>query len=220
MKLSNETILFTFLAIPTTMSNAWSCGPGGSRYGVVLKGPSSLMMDSFLTLDQIRRRRQEFFDRAFTRISPQYSITDTDDEIKISIDVPGVRAQDVQVTLDNDGKVLTVTGRREKQGTKTSGDDSTYSSHSSSSKFSQSFTMDPTVDVDKFRASLQNGVLVITAPKDLQRIETNIRRIPIETDSFDLDESAGAEVDVVSEVKGEAQESKDAEDGNVEPASE
>merc|ERR1712164_185890 len=48
-----------------------------------------------------------------------------------------------------------------------------------SSKFSQSFYLDPTVDVDKFTATLKNGVLVVSAPKDLGKLEENVRRIPI-----------------------------------------
>merc|ERR1711869_40726 len=47
------------------------------------------------------------------------------------------------------------------------------------SKFSQSFYLDPTVNVDNFTATLKNGVLVISAPKDLGKLEENVRRIPI-----------------------------------------
>merc|ERR1712025_270319 len=46
-------------------------------------------------------------------------------------------------------------------------------------KFSKSFSLDKTVDVDKFTASLNNGVLVVSAPKDLEKLEENVRRIPI-----------------------------------------
>merc|ERR1712125_193025 len=46
-------------------------------------------------------------------------------------------------------------------------------------KFSNTFSLDPTVDVDRFTANLNNGVLVVSAPKDLAKLEKNIRRIPI-----------------------------------------
>merc|ERR1712207_61693 len=48
-----------------------------------------------------------------------------------------------------------------------------------SSKFFRSFTLDPTVDVDSFTATLKNGVLTVSAPKDLSKLEENVRRIPI-----------------------------------------
>merc|ERR1711963_24533 len=48
-----------------------------------------------------------------------------------------------------------------------------------SSKFSKTFSLDQTVDVEKFTASLKNGVLTVSAPKDLAKLEENIRRIPV-----------------------------------------
>merc|ERR1712188_359079 len=48
-----------------------------------------------------------------------------------------------------------------------------------SSKFSKTFSLDQTVDVEKFTASLKNGVLNVTAPKDLAKLEENVRRIPV-----------------------------------------
>merc|ERR1712232_778366 len=47
------------------------------------------------------------------------------------------------------------------------------------SKFSKTFSLDQTVDVDKFTASLKNGVLTVAAPKDLEKLEENVRRIPV-----------------------------------------
>merc|ERR1711959_394861 len=47
------------------------------------------------------------------------------------------------------------------------------------SKFSKAFSLDQTVDVDKFTATLKNGVLTVSAPKDLGKLEENVRRIPV-----------------------------------------
>merc|ERR1712017_56154 len=47
------------------------------------------------------------------------------------------------------------------------------------SKFSQTFSLDPTVDVESFTATLNNGVLVVSAPKDLAKLEENVRKIHI-----------------------------------------
>merc|ERR1712188_358552 len=57
---------------------------------------------------------------------------------------------------------------------------STESSQFSSSFF-QSFSLDRTVDVDTFTESLKNGVLVVSASKDLAKLEENVRQIPITT---------------------------------------
>merc|ERR1712207_85279 len=84
-----------------------------------------------------------------------------------TMDVPGVKEEDIDIKLD-DGQ-LTVQGQR------------TIGSESSrfSSKFFRSFSLDPTVDVDNFTATLKNGVLTVSAPKDLSKLEENVRKIPI-----------------------------------------
>merc|ERR1712124_241605 len=85
----------------------------------------------------------------------------------MGVDVPGVKEEDLNIKLD-DGK-LTVEGQRM----------ATSETSRFTSKFSKSFSLDKTVDVDKFTASLNNGVLVVSAPKDLEKLEENVRRIPI-----------------------------------------
>merc|ERR1712154_101929 len=47
------------------------------------------------------------------------------------------------------------------------------------SKFSQSFSLDPAVDLENLSATLNDGVLIVSAPKDMTRIEENVRKIPI-----------------------------------------
>merc|ERR1712124_51525 len=48
----------------------------------------------------------------------------------------------------------------------------------------KTFSFDKTVEVDKFAASLNNGVLVVTAPKDLTKLEANFRKIPFTTSAI------------------------------------
>merc|ERR1712188_288007 len=62
----------------------------------------------------------------------------------------------------------------------TSEPSSSESSSQVTSKFSKTFSLDDTVDVDKLTAALKNGVLTVSAPKDPTKRETNIRRIPVQ----------------------------------------
>merc|ERR1712224_811940 len=87
---------------------------------------------------------------------------------ELKVDVPGVTEDDLDIKIDDDGR-LTIEGQR-----MVSSETSRYTS-----KFSKTYSLDKTVDVDKFTASLNNGVLVVSAPKDLAKLEENIRRIPI-----------------------------------------
>jgi len=172
----------TALAIPVA-SDAWTLGPRMRLWG------PSLLDTAMISPSQLIRQQQELMDRSFSYTSPRYEITDNDDSIKISLDVPGVNADDISVTLEEDGQVLSISGHREleKEG------------YSYSSKFSQSFSLDPSVELDKFKADLDKGVLVITAPKDKKQLEQKVRKIPIMQSAEDkaatkaLDEAENAD---------------------------
>jgi HSP20 family protein len=129
-----------------------------------LFGPS-LMDEALMSPSQMLRSMES----SFSRTSPHYEITDNEQEMKIVLDVPGVDASNIDVSIDNSHNVLSVSGHRERS---ENGSSYTY-------RFSQSFSLDPSVELDKFTANLKNGVLVVTAPKDLKRIEASIRKIPI-----------------------------------------
>merc|ERR1712207_100017 len=113
------------------------------------------------------RKRQRRMTKLAGFPSNRYNLIDNDDQFQLTMDVPGVKEEDIDIKLD-DGQ-LTVQGHR------------TIGSESSrfSSKFFRSFSLDPTVDIDSFTATLKNGVLTVSAPKDLSKLEENVRRIPI-----------------------------------------
>jgi HSP20 family protein len=79
-----------------------------------------------------------------------HHVHETEDAITVSIDLPGVKASDLQVQVED--KMLRVSGERKTAGTE--------------SKFVRSFSIDPnTVDFDNMKANLEYGVLTLTAPK-------------------------------------------------------
>merc|ERR1712107_294832 len=49
----------------------------------------------------------------------------------------------------------------------------------SKSKFKQMFSLDKAVDIDRFSATLKDGVLVVNAPKLNQQLMEKSRKIPI-----------------------------------------
>merc|ERR1711862_66691 len=116
------------------------------------------------------RRKKFISQQGFRRISPRYEITDNEEKFKVALDLPGVKAEDINVSYEEDNKVLSITGQRQ------AGNDD----YSFTSKFSQSFYLDRTVEVEKLTANLENGVLVVSAPKDHKRLEIGIRKIPIQ----------------------------------------
>lgn len=128
--------------------------------------------EDLMAVRQGRRRRRDsnMFNRALQTNSPSYQIVDNEDMFQVQLDVPGVNVEDLKINLEDDGKMLTLSGSREK----------TADGYSYTSQFSQSFFLeDPTIDADQFSANLQNGVLIVSAPKDSKKLEEAIRSIPI-----------------------------------------
>lgn len=84
-----------------------------------------------------------------------FDIKEEDGNYHISVDVPGVKASDMKVEIENDSKVLHIYGGRKvtKNGTTTE------------TRFDKRFTIGDNVDVEKLTANLENGVLMLTAPK-------------------------------------------------------
>ena len=165
------------MAASSPSVNAWVCGGPGGFYG--LAGPYSVVTPEQVMRqkEMIRRRQREILSNSNnawkgfkdSMIYPRYEITDNENKFQVALDVPGVLMEDIEITVQDEGTILSITGMR-----KALDDASTFVS-----KFSRQFSLDDTVDVDKFSASLQNGVLIVTAPKQMERIQETIRKIPI-----------------------------------------
>ena len=87
--------------------------------------------------------------------SPGYEINESDGKYSIAIDVPGVKASDINAQLENDGKVLHLTGGRKV----------TKDGKVSETRFEKRFTIGDNIDVNQLSADLSDGVLTVTAPK-------------------------------------------------------
>jgi len=162
MKLIAPTMLSLASMTPTT-ADAWSMGSGGLS---LFSTPTKIYV-ARPTAMRKRQRVGRFLQDAQRLASPRYELVDNETKFQLSVDVPGVKMDDINVSLE-DG-YLTVSGQR-----LSCSDDSRFTS-----KFSQTFSLDPAVDVEQFSASLADGVLVVEAPKDMKRIEENITRIPV-----------------------------------------
>ena len=97
-------------------------------------------------------------DREFSslvRSSPGYEISEKNDKYQIHVDVPGVRASDMNINLEDENRVIHISGGRkvEKDGSVTE------------TRFEKRFTVGDNVNVEKMTANLENGVLTLTAPK-------------------------------------------------------
>ncbi len=95
-------------------------------------------------------------------LSPQVDIKADDDQYRIIVDVPGVKKEDIHVTLE-DG-VLTLEAERHEE--KTEEDKGkVIRKERRTGKYTRSFNVGRDTAVEDISGSFENGVLTITVPK-------------------------------------------------------
>ena len=93
--------------------------------------------------------------------SPRADIVETDEAYPLSVDLPGVPAEAVDVQFADD--TLRVSGRREVQSEHKDG--RFHRIERSYGQFFRAFRLGTDVDPDRVEASFENGVLTVEVPK-------------------------------------------------------
>ena len=107
---------------------------------------------------------------------PTCDIREDKDHLTITMEVPGVKPEDVKISLEN--QVLTVRG--EKQQVAEQKDERWHRYERNYGSFERSFTLPSTVDADRIEATTDNGVLTLRLPK-VEKARP--REIPVRTPS-------------------------------------
>jgi HSP20 family protein len=97
---------------------------------------------------------------AFGSSWPKLEIADTEKELTVSAEVPGMEEKDIEVLLD-DG-ALTIRGEKTSA---TEDKDKQFSEHFYG-KFERRIPLDAAIAADKVSASFKNGLLTVTLPKN------------------------------------------------------
>lgn len=93
--------------------------------------------------------------------TPAVDIAERDDEYLVRMELPGVRKEDVRITIENN--ILTIRGEKKQEETKS--DDGFRRVERSYGSFQRSFTLPSAVRADKIDAVSQDGVLTVRLPK-------------------------------------------------------
>jgi HSP20 family protein len=105
---------------------------------------------------------------------PACDVVEDKDHLKIALELPGVRPEDVKVSVENN--VLTIRGEKRQES-----EDKGQRWHRyerSYGAFERTFTLPGTVDSDRVQATANDGVLTLVLPKS-ERAKP--REIPVKT---------------------------------------
>lgn len=111
-------------------------------------------LDPFAGLPSLSRIRGDLVDAKF-------DVSDSEDAIEISAELPGMDEQDVELSLS--GGVLTIKGEKKTESEEKKKD--FYCRERRFGSFTRSFRIPDSVDEAKVKASFDKGVLDVTLPK-------------------------------------------------------
>jgi HSP20 family protein len=109
-------------------------------------------------------------------LAPEMDVADSEREITLSIELPGVKEKDIDVSAS--GQVISIAGEKKSESETKNGD--LYRSERSYGSFCRSMSMPFTIDGDKVQAKLTNGVLTVTIPKPAEMVE-KARKIAVKS---------------------------------------
>jgi len=127
----------------------------------------------FLTFqEEMNRLFDDFFGRSalepfgafrqgWDAFSPRVDVAETDSEIVVSAELPGLDDEDIEVSLARG--LLTISGEKKQEKEKKGRN--YYRVERSYGSFQRSVALPSEVDTDKVDAAFQKGVLTITLPK-------------------------------------------------------
>lgn len=131
----------------------------------------------------LHRDMNRLFDEAFRNLGapahfreggawPSIELAETDGELRVSAELPGLEEKDVDVTLENG--VLSIRGEKKSE----TRDEERRFTERYYGSFLRQIPIRWEVDPDAVKASFRNGVLDITIPKS-ESARQQTRRIPI-----------------------------------------
>jgi len=108
-------------------------------------------------------------------LMPQMNVSETDKEILVTAELPGVSEKDVDITLDDN--LLTISG--EKKYEKKDENENYHCIERSFGRFQRSLRISHSVNPNQVQATFDNGVLTIRLPKNEE--QERVRHIQVQT---------------------------------------
>ena len=95
--------------------------------------------------------------------APHADVLETRDDIRVVLELPGLRPEEVEVNLEDN--VLTVSGEKREERAEQSQESRWHLTERRYGRFSRSFVLPKEVEQERIQATYENGVLNVVIPK-------------------------------------------------------
>ncbi len=161
----------------------WNRGSGSNQPQSGFQTPSVFGNEGESPFLALHREMNRLFDDAFRSFDspalfgrmpawPSVEVSDTDREVRVSAELPGLNENDVEVLLEDGG--LTIRGEKKAEFE----DKERQFSERFYGRFERRIPLGFEPEEDKVNAAIRNGVLTVTAPKT-EEAQRKTRRIRI-----------------------------------------
>jgi HSP20 family protein len=148
----------------------------------------SLQREVDRLFDDVLRAGTSGFERQpASMVVPQINVSETDRELRITAELPGVSDKDIDVSLDGD--ILTVRG--EKKLERKEEKENFHFLERSFGSFQRAIRIPFPVEPDKVQAHFENGVLTVTIPKS--EAQARARRIEVKGSGSQSEQGSGTQ---------------------------
>jgi HSP20 family protein len=155
--------------IPSTKSSERALATRGGDPLITLRNQINRLFEDFWSAPWLARGGE-----GFGGFWPQVDVTETDKEVKVCAELPGVDAKDVDVSVENGTLII----RGEKKYEREENERGQYRMERSYGSFERSIALPAEVDEAKAKAEFKSGVLRLTLPKKAGA-ESRRKRIPV-----------------------------------------
>ena len=150
---------------------------------------SVIRWEPFRNVSSLQEQFSRLFDTSFpgrssesdlTTWAPAVDIQETENELVLKADLPGIEEKDIDVRIENN--TLTIRGERKFE--KQVNEDNYLRVERSYGSFSRSFSLPNTINTEAIHAEYKNGVLTVQMPK---RAESKPKQVKVNVEATNGD---------------------------------
>lgn len=135
-------------------------------------------------------------------LTPQIDVSETDQEIRVTAELPGIDEKDVEVTLTDD--VLMIRGKQKAEREEEK-DRGYHLRERVQGTFSRVLRLPFAADPNQVQATVNNGVLTVTIPKP-KEVQEKVHRIEVKKEEAATGEPASTGTQASETAAGQAAE--------------